>query len=305
MANQVKKRSVGRPVEFYSDGVRLAGDVWALPDLPPDARVPGVLLVHGWGGVKQHLNAAYAPQFAALGTVSLAFDYRGWGESDGKLVRVGTKGEPGPDQSFQTRVREVREIVDPLDQLEDIRAALAFLMGEPQVDPKRLAIWGSSLGGGLALQTAAQFPEIQVLITQIGAVNPQAGLGTLDSGDARSPERLWSERIAAVRKPGPPEPPRGGVPGLAGVPDWDRHRRYDPMAFVDALQAATLIIDAEREELFDRRQQGAVLFERIKDRLPARYEILPGSHYELYEGDGYRAALALEREWLRRHLELD
>ncbi len=298
-----KKRSVGRPVTIWSDGVRLAGDVWCLPDLPADERVPGILLVHGWGGVKEHLNAAYAPQFAALGFVALTFDYRGWGESDGKLVRVGDKGSPDESGAFATRVREAREVVDPLDQLEDIRAALAFLMGESQVDPSRLAIWGSSLGGGLALQTAAQFPEIKVLITQIGAVNPQAGLGAARAGDPRSSGPIWKGQIAKARGDAPPFPQAdASVPGLSGAPDWDRHLRYDPMRFVESLEAATLIIDAQDEELFDRRQQGATLFGAIQARLPSRYEILPGTHYEIYEGDGYRAALALEKEWLAKHL---
>ena len=38
------------------------------------------------------------------------------------------------------------------------------------------------------------------------------------------------------------------------------------------------------------------------DRMPARYEEIPGTHYDVYSGEGYRAALALEREWLSKHL---
>ena len=44
------------------------------------------------------------------------------------------------------------------------------------------------------------------------------------------------------------------------------------------------------------------LYERIKDRMPASYHQLPGQHYDLYRGEGYRQALALEIEWLLEHL---
>jgi hypothetical protein len=91
---------------------------------------------------------------------------------------------------------------------------------------------------------------------------------------------------------------------LNGYPDWPEFVRYDPFATKADLTAATLIIDAASEELFDIRQNGAALYESIKDRLPSRYETIPGKHYDVYRGEGYAAALAWEIAWLQEHLPL-
>ncbi len=291
-------------ITIWSDGVRLAGDLWKPADLGRDEQRPAVLLVHGWGGTKAHLNEAYAPRFAAMGYVVLTFDYRGWGESDGKLIRIGAKPQ-GDAQEYELKVREVRTIVDPLDQLEDIRNAYYYLIGDANVDHNRLAVWGSSLGGGLALQTAATLPGFKVLMSQVGAVNPRVGL---ESDNAENPlgeqaMRVW--RSARARGEATPFPgPETTAPGLQGFPDWPEYVHYDPFATRSELTAATLIIDAANEELFDIRHNGAALYSAIKDRLTARYETLPGKHYDIYRGEGYRAATEMQMAWLQEHLPL-
>ena len=41
-----------RPVTFYSEGVKLVGDVYAPDDLRPGERRGGIVLCHGYTGVK-------------------------------------------------------------------------------------------------------------------------------------------------------------------------------------------------------------------------------------------------------------
>ncbi len=43
----------------------------------------------------------------------------------------------------------MREVVDPLDMVIDWQNAIAWMAGEPQCDPDRIGLWGSSLSGGL------------------------------------------------------------------------------------------------------------------------------------------------------------
>jgi putative heme-binding domain-containing protein len=118
-----------RPVDIWSDGTRLSGKLFfpnGLTGLAPGEKLPAIVMSHGWGGLAQHLNEAYAPYFAAEGFVVLTFDYRGWGESDSRLVVV------------QDEVEAVREVVDPWDQIEDIVSALHFIEGEEIVDYERI-----------------------------------------------------------------------------------------------------------------------------------------------------------------------
>ena len=73
-------------ITIWSEGVRLEGDIYKPKGLQVGEKLPGILLVHGWGGTKKHLNRAYAPQFAKLGVCGLTFDFKGWGESNGPLL---------------------------------------------------------------------------------------------------------------------------------------------------------------------------------------------------------------------------
>ena len=293
------------PIELYSDGIRLAGNIWMPEELKAGERRPGVLLVHGWGGLKSHLNTAYAPQFAALGYVVLTFDYTGWGESDGVIVRTGARPDTvnGAEtaQTYATEVTELRQIVNPLEQLDDIRAAVAVLSTHPQVDPEQLAVWGSSLGGGLALATAIEFPQFKVLISQVGSVNPQAGFTDDSPDNPLAPANMASWRGAIARGEAPAFPSEA-APGLRGYPDWPDFVRYDPMHNLDSLRAATLVVDAAEEELFDIAENGALLHARIKGQVPSRYATIPGTHYDVYRDDGYAQALAMQKAWLKKHL---
>jgi len=75
-----------RLVNIWSDGTRLSGNLFFPESLKEGEKLPAVILCHGWGGVRAHLNQAYAPHVAAAGYVVLTFDYRGWGDSDCRLI---------------------------------------------------------------------------------------------------------------------------------------------------------------------------------------------------------------------------
>tara|TARA_B100000315_G_scaffold255697_2_gene299768 strand:- start:11848 stop:12813 length:966 start_codon:yes stop_codon:yes gene_type:complete len=303
LAFSIAAKPSSEAITIWSNGVRLAGDLWKPAGLKAEEKRPALLMMHGWGGTKAHLNQAYAPQFAELGYIVLTFDYRGWGESDGKLIRVGDK-PADVKGDFQLKVREVRTVVDPLDQLEDIRAAHAYLVGEAQVEADRLAVWGSSLGGGLSLQSAASLSGVKVLIDQVGAVQGLGG-GPDTAENPMSASNMLRLRSAVSRGDQPPFPgPESKAPGLSGFPDFHRFDLYKPFTYADQLTAATLIIDARDEELFDIKQNGVALYSKIKDRITARYEAIPGKHYDIYTGEGYNKAMELEKAWLQKHLPI-
>jgi dienelactone hydrolase len=92
----------------------------------PATRLPGVLFVHGWGG-NQERYLARARQIAELGCVCLTFDL---------------SGHAGTSPRFETVTRE--------NNLQDLLAAYDLLVAQPNVDPARIAVVGSSYGGYLA-----------------------------------------------------------------------------------------------------------------------------------------------------------
>ena len=288
-------------VTIWSGGIRLQGDLFKPADLQPGVKLPALLLVHGWGGTKDHLNRAYAPQFARLGFIVLTFDFKSWGESNGPVLIE--ESLPATEEMAQVTVtgKHIRRIVNPASMVEDTRAALNYLAGEPQVMANNIGIWGTSLGGGLALVTAANDDRIKAYVDQIGAVNFKANLSMF------RPEMIRRWEIQRARGVIAPYPGAESVvnPALKGYPDWIYLNHFDSFAEVDKLQIPTLIIDAEDEELFAREVNGKALHNSIKGRLETHYVVLPGKHYDIYQGESYKAALKEASSWFVTHLKGD
>ncbi len=126
------------------DGLELSA--WFVPPAaPPTGRT--VLHFNGNAG-NRGFRAPLARTLAAHGHASLLFDYRGFA------------GNPGlPSEAGLRR---------------DARAALAYLRGRDDVDPRRIVYYGDSLGSAVAVQLAAEHrPDAMILrspFTSLAAV---------------------------------------------------------------------------------------------------------------------------------------
>ncbi len=70
-----------RVVHFYSEGSRLEGDLFLPSDLRRGEKRPGIVICHGFTGLRELVLPDYAKVFTEAGYVSLIFDYRGFGGS--------------------------------------------------------------------------------------------------------------------------------------------------------------------------------------------------------------------------------
>jgi uncharacterized protein len=137
---------VERQVRFESDGLMLSGVVHVPDDLAPGERRAAIMVLHGFGSNKAGGTALVAAQrFAAMGYVTLRFDFRGCGESDGARGRVIC-----------------------LEQVEDTRNALGFLAAQPEVDPARIGVMGHSFGAAVAVYAAGVDARIAACISSGG-----------------------------------------------------------------------------------------------------------------------------------------
>ena len=152
---------------IWSDGTRMAADLYVPADLKPGEKRPAILFCAGTGGTKKGNGALYGKRFVKEGFVVLTFDYRGWGESDCKLMM--TEPMPKPDEKglVTVQARPVRWQMDLADQTLDIRCALSFLSGEPCVDAEHLGIFGTSYGGGLVTWVAGHDPRVKCVVAQV------------------------------------------------------------------------------------------------------------------------------------------
>lgn len=277
-----------KDITIWSQGVRLAGDIYKPVDQGAAEKLPGILMVPGWGGSKKNLEKNYAPYFAEQGFMVLAFDFKGWGESDGPLVALERLPATEKTAELTLKATHIREFVNPFSMSEDVRAALNYLGAEPGVWPDNLGIWGTSMGGGLAMVMAGADDRIKALVSQMGPVNYKHNLKVIPDQSMRHAEAM----VARGELPPYPGPNDNPNPQLKGYPDWAAMKRFDPMSCLDDLNIPTLIIDSEEEALFDRRENGLLVYEAIKARVESCYVAYPGPHYQMYEGENLESARA-------------
>ncbi len=119
-----------KEIHFESeDGTRLAG--WYVP--PENQAV--IILLHGYGGTRLDMRW-HAEKLVAAGYGVLMYDERASGESGGTRRSFGWEDAP------------------------DVGAAITFLQSQPEAGPAQIGIAGCSIGGQIALQGAAYYPEI-------------------------------------------------------------------------------------------------------------------------------------------------
>lgn len=136
-----------------------------LPAATP--KPPIVVVAHGVAGTRDVALPLFAERFAREGVASLVFDSRHFGASSGAP----------------------RQLVDPWRQGEDWRAALAFARGLDRVDGERVALFGTSLGAGHALLTAADDANVRAVVLQVPLVDTGA------EGDATFYGVAWAARL--------------------------------------------------------------------------------------------------------------
>ncbi|KAI0749386.1 alpha/beta-hydrolase [Daedaleopsis nitida] len=96
--------------------------------------LPIIVMAHGISSNKLMGLAEYAEAFAALGYACVVFDYRRWGTSDGLP----------------------RHVVYVSEQLDDYRTVIKYCRQQPEFDPQRVIIWGTSFAGGHVVTLASE-----------------------------------------------------------------------------------------------------------------------------------------------------
>lgn len=276
---------------------RVGGDECAAWLYLPEetARVaPIVVMAHGLSGTRRDRLGPFAQRFAAAGIAALVFDHRGFGDSG---------GEP--------------DLFHPARQLENWRAAIALARSLPEVDPERVATFGSSMGGGNALAAAAADPRVAAAISQVPFLDivrqayrssPRVVAHTLLAAalDRHLPAIGQPDEAAFINAPGGEEGWRRVV--AAGEDSrwrnsvsarWLLGRPYRPARHATGLHCPWLVCVGEADRVA--RPGPAIAAAR---RAPhGELRTYPGvNHFDIYDGPQHEAVVADEVDFLRRHL---
>jgi alpha-beta hydrolase superfamily lysophospholipase len=155
-----------RPLPFFSSGLRLDADLHLPATGGPH---PVVVACSGYQGQKVIHPERFARALTPLGYAVLAFDYRGFGLSEGERGRL-----------------------VPQEWVEDIRAAVDRLARAEDVDAARLALVGWGLGGGAVVAEAADDPRVAAVACLNGP-----GDGARSTRNMHD-ERSWSDLLRRV-----------------------------------------------------------------------------------------------------------
>jgi uncharacterized protein len=125
-------------VDFNTaDGVRLRG--WFIPAAGESGRT--IIFCHGWGSNRGEMLRD-TRFLAGLGYNLFYFDFRASGESKGTVSSVGYL------------------------EARDFDAAYGFLKAQRPMQAERVAVFGTSMGGAVAMYAAAKYPEIACLLSE-------------------------------------------------------------------------------------------------------------------------------------------
>ena len=293
-----------KDITFTSKGLYCSGWLFA-PEALQGQKAPTIVMGHGFTGVKEMGLADFAERFAAAGFVTLVFDYRYFGESEG----------------------EPRSQLFPIEQVEDFRNAVTWVSDQPEVDPQRIGLWGTSYGGGVATYVATFDKRIKAVVAQVAstispenrrAMNPERW----DSvGEFLLRDRIERYRTGAVNymKVVAPEGEPCVLPGqetyeefMALVPpesSWrnqitleslEKIREFDPVSLIHLMApTALLLIPAEKDALLP---IDAVKAAYQKAQEPKDIIVLPIKHFDIYREPWLSKAADAAIDWFKKYL---
>jgi dipeptidyl-peptidase-4 len=146
-----------------ADGMEVHNQLFLPKDLRAGERRPAIVFVHG-GPVRQML-----PGYHYMEVYHLFYGVNQWLASQGYIVlSINYRGGVGYGKSFRTAPNTNQR---GNSEYQDVLAGGKYLQSRPDVDPKRVGIWGLSYGGLLTAQALARNSDIFVAGVDLAGVH--------------------------------------------------------------------------------------------------------------------------------------
>ena len=290
-----------KPVSFFSEGVKLVGDVYYPDDVRPGEQRAGIVLCHGYTGVKDLYLPDNARALNEAGYVAMTFDYKGWGDSAGPRSRLA-----------------------PSSRVADVQAALTFFGTLPEVDPDRLGIYGTSYGGATVVWVGAIDARVKCVVSVVGIGNgarwmrsvrrPDEWYDLLErSGRDRVkralegesefvrreeillPDRQSAELAAAARRNNP------AAVSTIPLEYVDETVQFNPEWVVDKIAPRPVLFITTDNDRLVPPDESTQLYARAGE--PKKLVVLKGyGHYEVYLEPAFSEVMRATVAWYRQYL---
>ncbi len=290
-----------KAISFFSEGLRLVGDVYYPDDLRAGERRAGIVLCHGYTGVKDLYLPDNARVLNDAGYVVMTFDYKGWGDSEGSRSRLA-----------------------PYSRVADVQAALTFLGTLPEVDADRLGIYGTSYGGATVVWVGAIDPRVKCIVSVVGIGHGTRWMRSVRRPDefhdllARAhedrarraregksefvareeillPDRQSAELAAIARRNNPA--------AVSSIPLEYVHEtlEFNPEWVVDKIAPRPILFITSDDDRLVPPEESIQLHARAGE--PKKLVVLRGfGHYEVYTEPAFSQVMEPTVAWYREHL---
>jgi len=252
ITEQTKNTETMKRVRFKSEGITLVGNLYYPENYTENKKYPALVVSGSWTTVKEQMAGLYARRLAHQDFITLAFDFRNFGESEG----------------------EPRFFESPELKKEDIRNALTFLEELPEVDKNRIGAFGVCAGAMYTLMAASSDNRIRSVVTAASWLHDAEAVKLFYGGAegvnakvkaAQEAKKAYAENgiveyiptisteNASAAMYGPYDyylnPERGAIPEWSAdrfaVMSWEDWLTTDPMPTANALNAPTLMIHSD------------------------------------------------------------
>ena len=291
-----------KDVIFQVKGTSISAWLYLPEDL--SAPVPCIIMGHGFGGTKDMIMESFALRYREAGFAALAFDYRHFGESEG----------------------EPRQLILIPYQLEDYTAAIEYARDLKEIDPAKIALWGTSASGGYGIAIAAKDKNIACVVSQCPGLDSHAsskmflkklGFGHILRLFVHGQRDMMRYRLGLS----PHKIPIVGKPGsMAFFPIADAYDGYSKLAsenFINEVCARIILrshgfkpVENARNvtcpiliQICDHDSLAPISAETEKElRKYAEVKHYPIGHFDIYQGSDFERSVSDQLEFFKKHL---
>jgi hypothetical protein len=290
-----------RAVEFYSEGVKLCGDIYTPDALRPGEKRAGIVLCHGYTGVKDLYLPDNARVLNQAGYVAMVFDYKGWGNSEGPRSRLA-----------------------PYSRVADVQAAMTFLSLQEEVDAGRIGLYGTSYGGATVTWVGAVDQRARCIVSVVGIGNGARWMSRVrrvdewfdllerskadrerrsttgasefvDRSEILLPDRQSAQLAAAARRNNP------AAVSTIPLEYVDDTIGFNPEWIVDQISPRPILFITTDNDRLVLPEESEQLYAHAKE--PKKLVVLKGhGHYEVYQEPAFGQVMAATLDWFQRHL---
>ena len=288
-----------KDIVFYSEGAKIAGHLYLPESFDAGRRYPALVLCHGFAGIKEALLPPFAEGFSKNGFVVLTFDYRGFGGSEGE-----------------------RGWLIPSLQVKDIRNAITYMETLPEIDPEKIALWGSSFGGANAICVTAADKRVKAVIAQLtfgsgervvtGGLKPEekeklfATLSKISQRLVKQNKNMMMS-LNQILSDADSEEFFGKI--IAEHPKINvkipflfvkESIEYKPEDVIGKITVPVMILGAEKD-IVNPPAESKILFEKANE--PKELVMIKdATHYQVYSGAKFEEAFKAEMEFFKKYL---